>query len=398
MNKSNKLEFIGLMAMLMSMAALSIDTVLPALGQIGSSLGVKNTNNNQQVIFAIFLGLALGQMLYGPVSDSFGRKKAIYFGISIFILGNIISLLSMNFTFMLIGRVCQGFGVASARVVPLAMIRDKLAGREMGRVMSLIMMFFIMVPAIAPSIGQLILVFAGWRAIFGLILIVSMFTFLWLILRQPETLPKEKQRSFAVSIILNGIIETLKNRTSCSYMVASGIIFGAFVGYLSSAQQILQIQYKLGDAFSLYFGGLSFAIGLSSFLTSKLVMRFGMEKLSFFSLLMLLITSSSFYLYAHSNSGHPILYVFMAYLTVTFFSFGVLFSCFNTLAVQPLGHIAGVATSIISSVQSLLSVVVGGVIGQCYDGTVLPLTLGFLICALSSLSIMVLIRKFTGSF
>ncbi len=398
MNKNTsqvgKTEFVCLMAVLMSMVALTIDTVLPALDKIGSSLGVQDPNNNQLIIFTLFLGLSLGQMLYGPVSDSFGRKKAIYLGISIFILGSMISLLSTTFTFMLIGRVSQGFGVASCRVVTLAMIRDKLEGREMGRVMSLIMVLFIMVPAIAPSIGQAILIVAQWRAIFGFILIICLFSTSWFFFRQPETLPEEKRLPFSVSTITAGIFETLKNPITRSYMVAAGIIFGAFVGYLSSAQQILQIQYKLGDAFSLYFGGLAVAIGFSSFVTSKLVMRFGMERLSFISLLMLSINSFIFYFYAQSVAGHPNLYVFMGYLIIAFFSFGVLFGSFNTLAIQPLGHIAGVANSVISSVQTLLSVVVGGVIGQFYDGTVLPLILGFLLCGLSSLTILIYIRKF----
>ena len=377
----------------MSMVALTIDTVLPALDQIGRSLKVQDPNDNQLIIFTLFLGLALGQMLYGPVSDSFGRKKAIYLGIIIFILGSMISLLSMNFISMLIGRVCQGFGIASCRVVTLAMIRDKLEGREMGRVMSLIMVLFIMVPAIAPSIGQAILLFSQWRAIFAFILIISIFSGLWFFFRQPETLSKEKRLLFSISTITAGIIETLKNPITLSYTAASGIIFGAFVGYLSSAQQILQIQYKLGNAFSLYFGGLAVAIGMSSFVTSKLVMKFGMERLCFFSLLMLSINSFIFYLYAETIIGQPHLFIFLGYLIIAFFSFGMLFGSFNTLAVQPLGHIAGVATSVISSVQTLLSVVVGGVIGQCYDGSVLPLILGFFLCGLSSLAIMIYVRK-----
>ncbi len=255
-----------------------------------------------------------------------------------------------------------------------------------------------MVPAIAPSLGQLLLIYADWKAIFFLVLLFGIAGLLWLFLRQPETLAKENRHAFSVTTITAGIIETLKNPITHSYMVASGIIFGAFIGYLNSAQQILQIQYKLGDAFSLYFGGLAVALGVSSFLTSKLVMRFGIEKLSFFSLIVLSITSLIFYLYSQSILGQPALWLFMGYLIIAFFSFGVLFGGFSTLAVQPLGHIAGVATSVISSIQTLLSVAVGGLVGQCYDGTVLPLVLGFFLCALSSLSIMIYVGKcVTGS-
>jgi MFS transporter, DHA1 family, multidrug resistance protein len=392
-----KVEFICLMAVLMSLVALSIDAVLPALGSIGDSLEVQNPNNNQYIITIFFLGMALGQMLYGPFSDSFGRKRAMYLGISIFILGCVISLVSTTFTLMLAGRVCQGFGISCCRVVTLAMIRDKLEGREMARVMSLIMVFFIMVPALAPALGQAILFYAHWRAIFLLMLIVGIAGIAGLFLRMPETLDKEKRLPFSVPTIRAGIAETLRNPIAHSYMVAAGIIFGAFVGYLGSAQQILQIQYELGNTFSLYFGALAVAIGFSSFCTSKLVMRFGMETLSFFSLLVLSITSLIFYLYAQSVFGHPALHVFMGYLTIAFFSFGVLFGGFNTLAIQPLGHIAGVATSVISSIQTLLSVVVGGLVGQSYDGTVLPLVGGFLLCGLSSLAIMFYVRRCCSS-
>ncbi len=392
-SQAGNVEFICLMAVLMSLVALAIDAVLPALTKIGESLGVGSANSTQLVISIFFIGMSFGQMIYGPISDSFGRKKALYLGMFIFLLGSVVSLFSTTFTAMLIGRACQGFGISSCRVISLAMIRDKFEGREMARIMSLIMVFFIMVPAIAPSLGQVVLFYADWRAIFSLVVVVAVVGFFWLFFRQPETLAQEKRRPFLPATIIAGIVETLKHPLSRAYTLASGIIFGAFIGYLSSAPQILQIQYGLGEAFSLYFGGLAVAIGISSFFTSKLVMRFGMEKLSFFALILLVLASSLFFLYAQSVSGHPPLFCFMAYLTVTFFCFGVLFGGFNTLAVQPLGHIAGVATSVISSVQTLVSVAVGGLVGQCYNGTVLPLVLGFLLCGLVSLAIMIYVRS-----
>ena len=386
-------ELICLMALLMSLVALTIDAVLPALGEMGDSLGVKNPNDNQLVIYTFFFGLSIGQMFYGPLSDSYGRKKPVYLGISILILGSLFSILATNFTFLLIGRACQGFGAATCRIIPMAMIRDKLEGREMARVMSLILVIFIMVPALAPSIGQVILFVAGWRSIFGFILIIGVFAMLWFVIRQPETLPIERRQAFSVATIISGVIETCKNPIARYYTIASGMIYGAFLGYLSSAQQILQVQYDLGKAFSLYFGGLAIAIGLSSFVTSKLVMRFGMEKLSFLSLLMLSIFSCVFYLYSRNFLGHPNLHIFLTYMAVTFFSFGVLFGTFNSMALQPMGHIAGVATSVISFVQMLLSVAVGGAIGQSYNGTVLPLVLGFFLCGFFPMIIMIYVRK-----
>ena len=385
-------EFISLMAVLMSLSALSIDAILPALNQIGSSLEVQNPNDSQLVISIVFLGMALGLMLYGPLSDSYGRKKAIYLGITLFLIGNVISFFADNLALMLIGRFCQGFGSASCRVVTLAMIRDTYEGKEMGKAMSLIMGVFILVPALAPSIGQGILYFSSWRAIFGFVFFVGLASLLWLHLRQPETLVKEKRLNFSYLVIIAGIKETLKNPLSRIYMMAAGIIFGSFVGYLSTAQQVLQIQYELGDSFALYFGSLALAIGFSSFINAKLVMKFRMEALCLVSLAALSVMSLLFFFYAQHYLGHPSLFVLMVYFGLTFFCFGTLFGNLNTLAVQPLGHIAGVATSVISSVQTLLSVIVGAVIGQNYDGTVHSLVLGFLMCGVSAFALLVYVQ------
>jgi DHA1 family bicyclomycin/chloramphenicol resistance-like MFS transporter len=235
---------------------------------------------------------------------------------------------------------------------------------------------------------QAILTFSSWRSIFGFFLIVGLVSLLWLYSRQPETLAKEKRLKFSVSVIFAGIKETLKHPISRTYTLAAGIIFGSFVGYLSSAQQILQVQYKLGESFSLYFGGLALAIGLSSFVNSRLVMKFSMEILCIASLSVLSVISFLFFFYAQSVSGHPNLIILMTYFAIIFFCFGILFGNFNTLAVQPLGHIAGVANSVISSIQTLISVIIGGTIGQYYNGTVQPLIIGFLVCAVTTLTIL----------
>jgi DHA1 family bicyclomycin/chloramphenicol resistance-like MFS transporter len=386
--KSNG-EFVALMALLMSLVALTIDAMLPALGQIGASLEVQNPNDVQFVISIVFLGMAMGLMLYGPLSDSYGRKNAIYLGMSFFLTGSLVSFFSTNLTVMLVGRGLQGFGAASCRVITLAMVRDKFEGREMGRIMSLIMVIFILVPALAPSIGQAILFVKGWYAIFGLFFILGLSGLLWLYFRQPETLPIDKRLEFSLSTIIAGTVETLKHPVARGYMIASGLIFGAFVGYLSSSQQILQIQYKLGNLFSIYFGCLALVIGFSLFVNSRVVLKFGMEKPCFIALIVLSVTSSLFYFYAQSILGDPTLYLFTGYLLITFFCIGILFGNFNALAVEPLGHIAGVATSVISFVQALLAVVLGSAVGQLYDGTVVPLVLGFLIFGVLSLAITV---------
>ncbi len=386
-------NFIALMAILMSFVALAIDAMLPALAQIGQDLNVHNANDVQLVISTIFLGMGLGLVFFGPFSDSFGRKPAIYLGMGIFMIGCLASIFSTTFEVMIAGRLLQGLGAASCRVITLAMIRDRFEGNTMAKVMSLIMIIFILIPALAPSIGQGILLFASWRSIFVFMLGLGIVSVLWLALKQPETLSKGDRLPFSLKIILNGIIETIKNRISRNYTIASGLIFGAFVGYLSSAQQILQEQYQLGDKFAFVFGFLALAIGLASFANSKWVDKYGMEALCKQALIVLVAIALVFLPICYYLSGHPSLLALMVYLIITFFCFGILLGNFNTLAIQPLGHIAGVANSVISSLQTLLSVGLGGFIGYSYDGTVLPLTVGFFILGICSLILVLRLTK-----
>ena len=388
----SRLEFITLMAALMSMVALSIDAMLPALNIIGSDLNVTNPNDSQLIISSVFLGMAIGLIIYGPISDSFGRKKAIYLGMVIFLIGCLISIFSQDFHHMLIGRVLQGFGAAACRVVTIAMMRDKFDGKEMAKNMSLIMMVFILVPALAPSVGQLILLFADWHVIFVMLFIFALVSVVWMQLRQKETLMVENRIPFSLGNIKQGMIETIKHPESRTYTLAAGIMFGAFVGYLSSSQQILQIHYDTGELFSIYFGVLALAIGLSSFANSKLVMKMSMQILCIGALVIVLISSILFFIYAEIMNENPGLISFMLYMICTFFCFGILFGNLNAMAVHPLGHIAGVATSVISTVQTLISVMVGSYIGQLYNDTVMPMVFGFMICSGITLVLLVWLR------
>lgn len=377
----------------MSLVALTIDSILPALSLIGNELQVANANDTQWVLSGVFLGMALGLMLYGPIADSFGRKKALYLGIGIFLIGDLVSILAQDFTLMVFGRVVQGFGAASCRVVTTAMIRDKFEGQQMGRVMSLIMVLFVVVPALAPSVGQLILWFTHWRAIFIFVALVATIGLALLYFRQEETLAEQHRRPFSTTSILEAMKETVTHPTTRLYTLAAGIVFGSFIGYLSSSQQILQEQYQTGDMFAIYFGTLALAIGSASFANSKLVMKFQINKLCLWALFILTTLSLSFYSYYGHNSQQPDLVIFLLYLGLVFFCFGILFGNLSTLAVQPLGHIAGIATSIIASVQTLISVAVGASIGNAYNGSVMPLILGFILCGTTSFILTFIARR-----
>lgn len=383
----SRFEFVAMMALLMSTLALSIDAILPALATITSDLGKSATASNESLwlLSTVFLGMASGLMIYGPLSDTYGRKKIMLLGMSVFVLGTIISLISVNFESMLIGRFIQGFGAASCRVIAMAMIRDKYEGNEMAKIMSLITTVFIIVPAIAPSIGQAILLFSHWRAIFVFLLIVSCISVCWVQIRQEETLCVEKRRRFSFKNTLIAIKETVNNPVSRSYTLISGIVFSGFVGYLNSAQQILQIQYQLGNHFSIVFGVLALCLGIAALINVRLLNSFGMIKVCTSVLLIYSVISLGFCMFVLYSAKPTPLPIFLCYLAFAFLSFGLLIGNFNTLALKPLGHIAGTAVSVVSSIQTLLSVVIGSLIGWFYNNSIVPLVVGFTVSALVAL-------------
>ena len=370
-------EFVALMAMMISLVALSIDGLLPALPEIGQALGVQRENDNQLIISLLFLGLAVGQMIYGPLSDSMGRKPAIYGGFGLFILGCLLALFATSFPVLLIGRVMQGLGAASPRIVTVALVRDQYDGRAMARVMSFVMAVFILVPVIAPLFGQIILIVAHWRAIFGAYLVLALIASIWFALRQPETLAPNRRIPFSLARLAMAIREIFANRIAFGYTLATGLISGAFIGYLNSAQQVFQEQYGLGRLFPLYFAVLALSIGSASFLNARLVMRYGMRLLSRSALLTIGGLSIIFWAIAYVLAGHPPLWALMIYFLISFFCIGMLFGNLNALAMEPLGHIAGVGAAVVGSLSTLISLLLGTLIGQSYNGTILPLVGGF---------------------
>jgi len=378
-------EFVALMATLTALVALSIDMVLPALPAIGASLGVERANDNQLIVSLLFLGFGLGQLFYGPLSDAAGRKPAAYVGLALYTVGCLLALLARTFPLMLAGRFLQGVGVAGPRTITLALVRDKFEGREMARVMSLIMGVFILVPIVAPALGQMILGVFGWRAIFGVYLAMGLLASVWFAVRQDETLPGTRRMPFSLPRIVAAAREVLTTRRSIGYTVASGYVFGAFLGYLTSAQQILQQQYALGAQFPLYFAMLAIAIGGASFLNATLVVRYGMRALTTWSLRGICAVSIGFTAIAAIGSGHPPLWMLMTYLMASFFGIGLLFGNLNALAMQPLGHIAGTGAAVVGATSMLMSLVLGTWIGQSYNGTVLPLVVGFAVLSACSI-------------
>ena len=370
-------EFVALMAFAMSLVALSIDAMLPAFPDMAQDLQVIAANDIQLVVSLLFIGLAIGQLFYGPLSDSIGRKPAIYIGFVLFILGSLLSMAASDFSTMLVGRMLQGIGAAGPRTVAVALIRDRFHGSEMARVMSFIMTVFILVPIFAPALGQAILLLAGWRAIFGVFIVLALATLVWLSLRQPETLPKDQRRHFTLKNITAAFHEVLMSRLAMVYTLVAGCVSGAFLSYLNTSQQIFQVQYGLGKLFPLFFGILAVSVGFASLLNSGLVMRFGMHALANRALQLMMILTWLFLAIVWAYDGHPPLWLFMANCLALFFCIGVLFGNLNSIAMEPLGHVAGTAAAVIGSVTTLLAVVLSYLVGQAYDGTLFPLALAF---------------------
>ena len=387
------LEFVTLLAFMVSILAMSIDAMLPALGDIAVDLAVENPNDTQLVVTSMFLGFAFGQILAGPLSDSYGRKPVIYVGYLIFIAGCIISMTTESFSWMLFGRMLQGLGAAAPRIVSIALVRDGYEGRAMARIMSVVMAIFILVPAVAPAIGQGVMLVAGWRSIFGLLLLMALAAFFWFAIRQPETLETTARIPLSGRNFFVGFKEVISFRATLGYTLASGALFSAFIGYLSSAQQIFQTIYASGQWFAIYFGVAALAIGVASVYNSSVVERLGMRFMSLRATIGLFVSSALFLIVVFTFSGVPPLWMLMTWLIVAFFCTGILFGNFNAMAMEPVGHMAGMGAAVVGSLSTLISLPLGWYIGSEFNGTILPLVAGFAIMSAVCIAIIVFIDR-----
>lgn len=386
-------EFIVLMALMMSLVALSIDAMLPALSQIGESLNVTESNKLQLIVSTMFLGLALGQLLFGPLSDSFGRRPIIFIGYFIFTIGSVVSVFATDLTVLLLGRFLQGFGVAAPRVLTTTIVRDQFSGREMAKVMSFIMMIFILVPMVAPLIGQAILLVSTWRMIFIVVLLVGLVSLLWFYWRQPETLEEENRIPFSVIGLAKTAKQVLLQPITLGYTLISGVVLSAFLGYLSSAPQLFQIKYALGEWFSVYFALLALSLGVASFLNGKIVVKYGMKLLVKVALIILAGLSISALCISVYWQGLPPLLLITIYFVLSFLCIGILFGNIQALAMEPLGKMAGTGAAVIGSVSTLVALPAGVYIGQSFSGTAYPLLIAFSACSIICLIIMGITEK-----
>ncbi len=384
-------EFIALAAALMALNALAIDIMLPGLQEIGASLGVENENHRQYVITAYISGFGLAQLVYGPISDRFGRRAPLLIGLAIYVIAAFAASFAPSFTILLVLRFVQGIGAASTRVIAVSVIRDIFGGRAMAEIMSLVFMVFMIIPVIAPGIGQLVMLFSEWHMIFVFMAAIALAITIWTTLRLPETLHPEYRRPFTVGSILDGFRIVLTNRISLCYTLATMTVFGALFGFINSAQQIYVGIYGLGVWFPVIFAAVAGMMAISSFINSRLVGQFGMRRLSHGALVG--FATVNCILFALSLLGPVPLPLFVCLFTAAMLQFGWIGSNFNSIAMEPLGHVAGTASSVIGFLQTVGGGVIGASIGQAFDGTVTPLAAGFFVVSALALLIVLFAER-----
>lgn len=385
MQNTRPAEFIALVAFLTALVAMSIDTMLPAVGQMATELGATHPNDRQLIIIGFFAGQMLGIPIFGPWSDSIGRKPAIFIGLVLYVAGTLLCMVSGSFAVLIAGRVIQGIGAAGPRIVSMAMVRDGAKGAAMARIMSFVMSVFMLVPILAPSIGQLVLYVANWRYIFGGLMVAAIIGGVWLSLRQSETLPVERRLPFSVAKLWSSAVEVVSNPVSLGYTLATGFVFGIFVAYLGVCQQIFAEQYKQGDKFALWFGAFAVFIALAMITNGKLVGKLGMRKLSKWAMIVYTVVWIVIAIVCLLTAGNPALPLLSVLFAIWFFSAGFTFGNFNAMSMEPMGHIAGMAAAISGFISQALAIGLGGFAGRFYDGTLTPLALFFAfysICAL----------------
>jgi len=381
---SSQLEFIALMASLMAMVALSIDALLPALQQIGLSLGFRKETDGQLLVTMIFLGLGIGQLFFGPLSDTYGRKKIIYVGLILFMISSLVCIFSNSLEIMILGRILQGIALSAPRTVSISMIRDTYEGDYMAKIMSFVTVIFIIVPTIAPAFGKLILDHYSWQTIFYSQIIFVALVGIWFALRQPETLALVNRIPFSFNVFIKGTKETFTYKQTTVCTAISALITGSFMVYLSGSQQVFQLQYGLVDEFPYIFASLALTVGAATFINGQLVMKLGMKKLLQWALLGFAIVSC-LYVIVFYTSENPSVWILLSFFGMQFFFLGFIFGNLRALMMQPIGHIAGIGAAITGFVATLFSVPLGVYIGSFINTTALPMFIGFALCGCTSL-------------
>jgi DHA1 family bicyclomycin/chloramphenicol resistance-like MFS transporter len=366
-------EFVALIAGLMALNALAIDAMVPALPAIGRSLHIATENERQLIVSFYMFGFGMTQILYGPLSDRYGRKPVLIVSLVLYLGFSLACAAAGSFVLLLAARLLQGMAAASSRVLTISIVRDRFEGARMARLMSLAFMVFLLMPVLAPSFGQLVLLVASWRAIFFGLAAFATIMFAWSLLRLPETLHPEYRRPFSVPAILSGARETLTNRQSVGYTFAFTLLMGALMGYILSVQQIVFDVFRRPELIAITFAGIAGPMAITSYANSRLVERLGTRLIAHVGLSAFTCVAIVHFLVAMRGES---LGIFIVLQAMTMACFGLSSANLGALAMQPMGHVAGTASSVQGTIGTIVGALLGLAVGQSFNGTVLPMVGG----------------------
>jgi DHA1 family bicyclomycin/chloramphenicol resistance-like MFS transporter len=378
------LQFVLIIAALMAVGALGTDSMLPNLPTIGSALGVAQENRRQLIITCYLLGFGAAQIVYGPLADRYGRKPILLGGLGLYILFSIVASLSPSFDTLLIARVLQGIGAAATRVLPVSIVRDRYSGRDMARVMSLASMVFMGVPVLAPTVGQAVTLVAPWPYIFGVLALFAAAVFVWVLLKLPESLHPQDRIPIIPSRIAAAFAQAASNRTSVGYMIAQTCMFGGLLGFINSAEQVFADAFHRPALFTPVFAVAASFIAVASLVNARLVGRIGMRWMSHAALLGFIALSAVHLVIV--STGHESLLVFAVFQAASMFTFGLTQGNFGAMSMEPMGHIAGAASSLQGFCIMVGGSLIGFLIGQQFNGSSAPVVAGYLCCGLGALA------------
>ncbi|KUF11626.1 multidrug effflux MFS transporter [Pseudoponticoccus marisrubri] len=387
-------EFIAVIAMLVATIAFSIDAMLPALPQLAAELSPDAPNDAQLVVTSFVLGMGIGTLFTGPLSDAFGRKPVVLVAAGVYIAAALAATQAADLDMLLGARFLQGLGAAGPRVVALAIVRDRHAGRGMARIMSFVMMVFTLIPAIAPSLGAVLIHVSGWQAVFWAFALFSALSALWLMLRVPETLDPAHRRPLQLRTLWEAIREMAGHPTVRLAILVQGLAFGMLFATISTIQPIYDVTFGRADSFPLWFGAIAIVAMSASYLNARLVMQLGMRRLVSAMLSAQVVLSGAMLVVLQTPlEGTALFLVFVAWQTTLFFQAGMILGNLNAIAMEPMGHIAGMAASITGSVATIIAVLLAAPVGLAFDGTPVPLAIAVFVFTVIGVALMRLMTR-----